>query len=307
MSGLRVIHPGILSLVQDLGRFGQQHLGLSPGGAADEHAYLWANRLLDNAPTAAAVEVCYGGLQLEAEVATRVAVTGADLQLTCNGRAVEPWQTLNLQPGDRLAFGHPAAGVRAYLAVQGGFTVAPVFGSVATVMRDGIGGLDGQGRALQAGDRLPCVASAAQEHRVLAPRHRPDYRRPLTLRVIAGQQQELFPADELARFFAAGYRISPHSDRMGVRLNGPVLKPLADGIISEGISFGAVQVPADGQPIILLKDRQTIGGYPKLGTLFALDAFLLAQQQPGTVLHFAPMPLHQAQRALRRFYRFFGV
>ncbi|GAA0794503.1 biotin-dependent carboxyltransferase family protein [Marinobacterium sediminicola] len=307
MSGLRVLNPGILSLVQDLGRFGYQHLGLSTGGAADEQAYLWANRLLGNAPDAAAIEICFGGLQLEAEIATRVAVTGADLQLTLNGEAQDVWQTINLKPGDRLAFGYPRQGVRAYLAVQGGFRVEPTFGSVATVMREQIGGLDGKGSKLASGDRLPCQAHSPGRLFSVPSRFRPNYAQPLTLRVIEGHQVELFSGDMLTRFYSQGYTISPQSDRMGVRLRGPQLHSLVDGIISEGISFGAVQVPKDGQPIILLKDRQTIGGYPKLGTVFALDAFMLAQCQPQTEVHFAPMSLHEAQRQLQQFYRFFGV
>ncbi len=307
MSGLRVLNPGILSLVQDLGRFGHQHQGLSTGGAADEHAYLWVNRLLGNAPDAAAVEVSFGGLQLEAEVATRIAITGADLQPTLNGASVPSWQTLNLQPGDRLTFGYAKSGVRAYLAVQDGFDIEPVFGSVATVMREQIGGLDGKGGKLAAGDLLPCTTSSQRSRVAISPGQLPDYAQPLTLRVIEGHQRELFPAEALARFYREVYQISPQSDRMGVRLSGPELHPLADGIISEGISFGAVQVPKDGQPIILLKDRQTIGGYPKLGTVFALDAFMLSQRQPNTEVRFAPMPLHEAQLELQRFYRFFGV
>lgn len=304
--GLRVLNGGILALVQDLGRFGYQHLGLSTGGAADEHAYLWANRLLGNVSGAAAVEICFGGLQLEAEISTRIAMTGADLQPTLNGEPVAGWQTLELQRGDRLAFGYAKQGIRGYLAVQGGFQIEPVFGSVSTVMREQVGGLDGKGGKLQAGDLLPCAAGDTSRHFSLAPRYRPDYSQPLTLRVIEGHQRELFPAAELARFYSETYRISPQSDRMGVRLSGPALQPLADGIISEGISFGAVQVPKDGQPIILLKDRQTIGGYPKLGTVFALDAFKLAQRQPHTEVRFAPMPLHEAQHKLQQFYRFFS-
>ncbi len=307
MSGLRVLNTGILALVQDLGRLGYQHLGLSTGGAADEHAYLWANRLLGNAPGAAALEVCFGGLQLEAETATRIAITGADLQPTLNGQLVSAWQTLNLQPGDRLRFGYAKSGVRAYLAVQDGFDIKPVFGSVATVMREQIGGLDGKGGKLAVGDLLPCTASQPRGTVAISPGRLPDYSQPLTLRVIEGHQSELFPVEALARFYREAYQISPQSDRMGVRLSGPELHPLADGIISEGISFGAVQVPKDGQPIILLKDRQTIGGYPKLGTVFALDAFMLSQRQPNTEVRFAPMPLYEAQRELQRFYRFFNL
>lgn len=221
MSGLRVLNGGILALVQDLGRFGYQHLGLSTGGAADEHAYLWANRLLGNVSGAAAVEICFGGLQLEAEISTRIAMTGADLQPTLNGEPVAGWQTLELQRGDRLAFGYAKQGIRGYLAVQGGFQIEPVFGSVSTVMREQVGGLDGKGGKLQAGDLLPCVAADTGRHFSLAPRYRPDYSQPLTLHVIEGHQRELFPAAELARFYSETYRISPQSDRMGVRLERP--------------------------------------------------------------------------------------
>ncbi|MBV0934456.1 5-oxoprolinase subunit C family protein [Marinobacterium weihaiense] len=305
MSGLKIVNPGILALIQDRGRFGYQHLGLSTGGAADEHAYLWANRLLGNPLDAAAIEICFGGLELEAQLATRVALTGADLHPTLNGDAVDNWQTLNLKPGDRLSFGHAKQGMRAYLTVQGGFAIEPTFGSVATVMREQIGGLDGRGSQLQAGDLLPCQAQPPGRHFSVPNRFRPDYSQPLTLRVIEGQQSALFPAEVLTRFYREAYVISPQSDRMGVRLSGPALAPLADGIISEGVSFGAIQVPKDGQPIILLKDRQTIGGYPKLGTVFALDAFALAQRQPHVEVCFAPMPLHDAQRQLQQFYRFF--
>ncbi|MDQ2076012.1 biotin-dependent carboxyltransferase family protein [Marinimicrobium sp. ABcell2] len=304
--GLGVIKPGILTLVQDLGRFGYQHLGLTTGGAADEQAHLWANRLLGNSAQSATLEICYGGLQLEAQVPTRIAITGADLQPTLNGQAIHTWQTHNLVAGDRLHFGHPKTGVRAYLAVQGGFTIEPSFGSVATVMREGIGGLDGKGRPLKSGDCVPCSATKPGPLMRVAPRYIPDYSQPLTIRVIEGHQSHQFHPEDRQRFYSASYRLSNHSDRMGARLEGPALKPRINGIVSEGINFGAIQVPPDGQAIILLKDRQTIGGYPKLGTAFARDLFLLAQRQPGALLRFTPGSLEEEQKALRRFYAFFG-
>lgn len=315
--GLHVIHPGILTLIQDLGRSGYQHLGLTTGGAADEHAFLWANRLLNNPPHCATLEICFGGLQLEAEVATRIAITGADLRASLNGSALQTWQTFNLRPGDRLQFASPKTGVRAYLAVQGGFQINPTFGSVATVMREHLGGLDGKGSPLRKGDRLPCSSAAAPPasyayesavlHKCVPPQFIPDYRQPLTLRVIEDQGNAPFDRDDLKRFYSSVYEISDQSDRMGVRLSGEPLPPKCPGIISEGVSFAAVQIPPNGQPIILLKDRQTIGGYPKLGTVFALDAFALSQRHPHTQLQFETMELQQAQQRLRRFYRFFGV
>src|SRR5690606_24977774 len=127
-SGLRVLNPDILTLIQDLGRFGYQHLGLSTGGAANEHAFLWANRLLGNPPNSPSLEICFGGLQLEAQVITRMALAGADLQAKLNGQPIAPWRTFNLSAGDQLQFGYPKTGVRVYLAVQGGLQLPATFG-----------------------------------------------------------------------------------------------------------------------------------------------------------------------------------
>lgn len=311
--GFKVINSGILTLIQDLGRFGYQHLGLAPGGAADEHAFLWANRLLGNPPNSPALEICLGGLQLEAELPTRIAITGADSEATLNGEQLVPWQTITLNVGDKLSFGYPKAGVRSYLAVQGGFHIAPTFGSVTTVMRERLGGLDGTGSPLKKGDYLPCpefpkgLSIANNLTTRVPPAYLPDYRQAPVLRVIEGQQAQLFDQAEREIFYARDYLITHQSDRMGVRLLGPALSSKTPGIISEGTSYGAVQVPPDGQPIILLKDRQTIGGYPKLGTIFPLDAFALAQRQPNTKVRFQTMELTQAQQLLGRFYAFFGV
>lgn len=307
LQGLRVRTPGILSMVQDLGRFGYQHLGVTTGGAADEHAFLWANRLLCNPANSAVLEICFGGLQLEAQVTTRIAVTGTNLQASLNGVALAPWQSFNINPGDHLQLGYAKSGVRAYLAVQGGFLVEPTLGSVATVTRECLGGLNGRGSPLQEGDCLPCSAADPSWATRVPPRFIPAYGQPLTLRVIEGQQHRLFDRDDLERFYSTTYQITDQSDRMGVRVSGAPLWPKVDGIISEGVSFGTVQVPPDGQPIILLKDRQTIGGYPKLGTVLPLDAFALSQRQPNTSLRFEPIELQDAQRIMRRFYRFYDV
>lgn len=306
-TGLKVIKPGVLTLVQDLGRFGYQDIGLSPGGAADEHAFLWANRLLDNPPNSPALEICFGGLQLEVLANTTIAITGAELHVTLNDQPLENWQTHPVNTGDKLHFAHASSGIRCYLAIEEGFQLQPSFGSVATVIREKMGGLDGQGSPLKAGDVLPCKEHKAKLTRAVPPLFIPDYQQPLILSVIPTEQSEHFDAEELEKMYHWTYRISPHSNSMGIRLQGEPIKSKVPGIISEGIPYGTIQVPPDGQPIILLKDRQTMGGYPKLGTLFTLDAFLLAQQQAHTEVRFTQISLEDAQEKLRYFYRFFGV
>ncbi|TVP59463.1 MAG: biotin-dependent carboxyltransferase, partial [Halomonadaceae bacterium] len=271
---------------------------------ADEKAFLWANRLLGNPSNSPGVEIALGGLQLEARVSTRIALTGADLQASLNGQPLSPWQTARLNPGDRLHFGYARSGLRGYLAVQGGLRVTPVLGSTATVMREHLGGLDGQGSKLQTGDWLPCDTRPEQMHRRVLADYIPDYRQPLTLRVIAGHQHGQFHKTALDTFYGSRYRIGAQSDRMGVRLQGEPVPAQTASMLSEGISFGAIQVPPDGQPIILLKDRQTIGGYPKLGTLHPLDAFALAQIPPNSEVGFKAITLKAAQQQMRTFYGF---
>lgn len=301
---LTVVKPGPLTLLQDLGRFGYQHLGLSPGGAADEHAFLWANRLLDNAPNAAALEVTLGGLCLSIEQPLQIALTGADQQASVNGRPIKIWRTHTLAEGDRLQFGFASSGVRAYLAVRGGFDVAPCFGSVATVTREKMGGLDGWGAPLKTGDALPCPDVTPVSGRTVPSRFIPDYRKPLALRLMVSERRGWFSADVLERLYKTEYRLSSSSDRMGARLEGDAVASRVKGIVSEPIPFGAVQVPPDGSPIVLLKDRQTIGGYPKIGTVHPLDAFALAQRQPGSSVRFAPATLDECMREWNVFRRF---
>lgn len=304
--GFRVLHPGIMTQLQDGGRFGYRHLGLSSGGPLDEQAFFWANRLLENPCQTAALEIAHGGLQLEVLMDTSIAITGADLSPRLNSVPVSGWRSLAVKKGDILAFGYPKSGIRSYLGVAGGFQLPLDFGSCATVRREGFGGLHKDGQSLQVGDELFCCPGKTVRAHTISPDFIPDYEAPLTVRVVLGQQAHLFSSEQLHRFFQEPYAISPKSDRMGIRFVGPALEPYSDGIVSEGSTYGAIQVPMDGQPIVLMKDCQTIGGYPKLGTGFALDLFQLAQRHPNTAVAFAPMPLHDAQRLLRQFYRFFN-
>ena len=303
--GLRILSPGILTLLQDCGRYGYQHLGLTTGGAADEHAYLWANRLLDNCCDSQVLECCFGGLVVEAEQPVTIALTGADMQAQINHRRVANWATYQLQSGDQLQLGHARSGLRAYLAVKGGFQVSPTLGSVSTVMREKIGGLDGSGTPLQKGDCLPCLTSQQQYHRQVPELFIPDYAAPMIAGVIP-TSKKYFSDTERHEFFTHSWTISPQSNSMGIRLQGPAIKPRKSGIVSESTHFGAIQIPPDGQPIILLKDRQTMGGYPVIGSVFNLDAFLLAQKQPNNTIRFEPVGRREAQQNLVTFRRFFG-
>jgi biotin-dependent carboxylase-like uncharacterized protein len=293
---LEVIQPGALSLLQDSGRYGQHRIGLTNGGPLDPEAFYYCNRLLGNEPGSTAVEMSFGGAQFRATVDTFICVTGADMPLAINGREQPSWTVLPVTAGDDISLGFAEHGCRSYLGVAGGFSVEQAFGSTATVMRENIGGLNGS--KLQPGDRLPCAAASGRRLYYLAPEHRPRYQNMATVRVLPGYQQAHFSRLQQRRFFSHRYVVSERCDRMGYRLEGPAIACDIDGILSEGICFGAVQIPADGQPIVLLNDRQTIGGYPKIGSALSLDAAHLAQLRPGDTVHFAPISAHGAHNAL---------
>lgn len=309
--GLRVIKAGFLTLFQDSGRNQVMHQGLASGGAMDRHAWAWANRLLGNPYNTPTLEVTFGGLLLESQIATRIAITGAATPCTINDEPQPLWSTLSLRPGDKLQLGAPKTGLRSYVAVSGGFDVPQSLGgSCATLVREGTGGQHENGQPVRDGDVLPATLKLSGQDLAQPPRRVPapwvpDYRQPLVLDVVTGAQIDRFPAESLRSFFTQPYKLSPQTDRMGARLDGPVLKVLGDRLISEGISLGAIQVTADGQPIILLNDRQTIGGYSKLGAVTPRSLDALAQRAPGSELRFQSVDLHDAQLSERQFLQFF--
>ncbi|HEY5718392.1 MAG TPA: biotin-dependent carboxyltransferase family protein [Motiliproteus sp.] len=290
-----VIKPGLLTLLQDGGRYGYQHLGLTTGGPMDEHAFAWANHLLGNNMNAAQLEITFGMLSLRATAETTIALTGADLEARLNGRAIQPWNTYRLQPGDLLEFNTPQTGLRAYLAVADGFSAPTTLGSCATVAREGLGGVRGGGAKLAQGDQLPFTPCTSQLEARVPAWAIPDYSRDLEVGVMLGYQHRSFPRAELNKLFSSPYQVSQHIDRMGYRLSGAAVHSELNGLVSEGIAFGAIQIPADGQPIVLMKDRQTIGGYPKVGSLSALGAGQLSQRGPGSSIRFYPMDVAEAE------------
>ena len=285
---LRVEQAGPQALLQDAGRFGVRHLGMTQGGPMDWHAARWANALVGNAHAAPILEITIGGLSLVAETSTTLSLTGADLGATLNSQSLMPWQRFELHKGDRLTFDLPRAGMRAYLGVAGGWQGEDTFGSVACVTREGLGGHKGGGLPLEAGDRLvfpqQTPGSLPGEYRV-PQAQRVDYRQPARLGLIPGGQVAQFDGHSLYKAFNLKWTVDTRADRMGIRLTGPELVCRHPAMISEGIPAGAVQVPADGQPICLMNDRQTIGGYPRLGTLTPLARARLAQCPAGHPVH----------------------
>ncbi len=287
MTGLLVERSTPLVQLQDAGRFGCRHIGVTQGGALDWVSMSWANALLGNPLDATVVEVALGGLSLRAKQDAWLAIAGADLAVTLDGQAIAPWQAFQVRPGQLLEFHRPVTGDRAYLAAPGGFDSAVSLGSRSTVTRDGLGGLDGKGSALAAGDSLNFHGQLATPVRITtqAP---PDICSEVLLQVVLGAQIAGFSGQSLFDFFNHPWQVDVRADRMGMRMLGPELRYLGKGLISEGIPLGAIQVPPDGQPIILLNDRQTIGGYPRLGALTPVSIARLAQAQPGDRLRFVP-------------------
>ncbi|TWI54807.1 biotin-dependent carboxylase-like uncharacterized protein [Pseudomonas duriflava] len=305
--GLKIIKPGPLSLLQDPGRFGWRHLGVSVSGPIDLQAAAWANHLLDNRWEAPLLEIALGGVELEAEVDTWLALTGAPMGALLDGRPVPAWSRFSIKAGQTLKLGFAQSGQRAYLAVCGGITATPILGSVATHRRDGLGGLQHNGQPLKAGDHLPCIAApdAFDQTRGAAGRFIPDYREAPRVRLIIGGDGERFGPEQQARFFENTWHVQPQSDRMGIRLSGkvPLVPPTRQW--SLGVLAGTVQVPPQGQPIVLMADCQTMGGYPVLGFVHPLDLGRLAQCPAHHAVHFIPAELGTVQAELRQFYSFF--
>lgn len=296
MSSYTVLAPGVLSLLQDLGRFGQAALGLTTGGPMDTQSAYWANRLLSNPQGSTLIECSVGGLQLKANGSSYIAVTGANAALTINGKAAQAWTTHKVSNGDVIELAMASQGLRCYLAVAGGFDVKPQFGSTSTVLREGVGGLNGN--KLQAGDSLPVAQVTSLPRLQLPVQYRPQFNRILTLRLIEGYQAASFASTERQRFYLNSYQVTPQADRMGYKLKGSAIRCQQSQLLSEGICYGAVQIPPDGQPIVLLNDRQTLGGYPKIGSVLSLDCALLSQAGAGVEVYFTPISAEQAHNAL---------
>ncbi|MCG3643314.1 biotin-dependent carboxyltransferase family protein [Pseudomonas putida] len=295
MKQLRIEASTPLCQLQDAGRFGVRHLGVTQGGALDWVAMHWANWLLGNPLGAPVVEVALGGFCVVAEQDCVLALAGADLDARVDDQPLAPWRSFALAKGQRLTLKQPKRGVRAYLAAPGGFQGEDVLGSCATVVREALGGIDGQGAALAKDQALAFTGSKATLREVPQALC-PQFAKKPVLDLVIGAQIGEFSGTSLFEAFNSDWTLDRRADRMGVRLLGPQLVYQGAPMISEGIPLGAVQVPPDGQPIVLLNDRQTIGGYPRLGALTPLALAQLAQCMPGASVRFRAVVQDEAWR-----------
>jgi biotin-dependent carboxylase-like uncharacterized protein len=297
-----VLSPGIMSTVQDLGRFGCARYGVAASGALDGFAVRVGNLLVGNDENAAVVETTLMGLRIKVLRDTVVAVTGGDLQARTGGETMPGWRSHLVREGETIAFSGPLSGFRSYLAVAGGIHVAPVMGSRSTNLASGFGGFEG--RPLRKGDILavePVKDVVRCADRGFMPEAVPAYASPWRLRVVWGPQDDHFSEAGKQTFVTAPFTVSPDSDRTGIRLKGAVIarKPgMEESIISEGILSGAIQVPGDGQPIIILGETAS-GGYRKIATVISADLPLLGQITPGDEVAFEAVSMHEAVQALR--------
>jgi len=297
---LRVLEPGLLTSIQDLGRPQAIASGVPPGGAMDRFAHRAANLLVGNEVGAATLECTLLGPHLAAERPCLVAVTGADFDLRVNGTPVPMWSGVLLGEGDHLSFGSRRHGARAYLAVAGGIAADRWLGSLSTNLMAARGGM--RGRLLLRGDAIAgasAPAGPAVSARELPLQQRPDYGSD-TLFALPGPHVGRLSPGGRRLLFGAPFTVSRHADRMGYRLDGPTLEMSGDELLSFGLTMGAIQVPARGQPILLMADHQTAGGYPVVATVVSASLPVAAQLAPGSEVSLAEVALDEALRMRRR-------
>lgn len=317
---MRIVTGGLQTTVQDLGRIGHQRDGVPAGGAMDRMALRVANLLVGNDENAACLEAALIGPAITFEQPSLIAITGGDFNAAINATDVPPWHAVYVQAGATLRFGHPRTGCRVYIAVAGGIDVPQVFGSRSTYLRASFGGYEG--RALRSGDVLhfgtteprarrtsngyttafvngsPGSAATAARWTV-SHSLRPPYSDDPIIRIVAGAHLDALDEASRERIASATFRVSSTSDRMGYRLEGVKLALSAPiELLSEAVAFGTVQLPPGGDPIILMADRATTGGYPRLGEVASVDLPLIAQLKPGDRLRFRFVTIEDAQRAL---------
>ncbi len=314
---INVTEPGLLTTIQDLGRVGFQEYGVVVGGVMDEAAATLANLVVGNPEGKAVLEITVIGPSLSFEDDYLISICGADLSAKIDDVSVPLWRPVYVKKGSRLTFGRPKSGCRSYVAVAGGFDVPVVMNSRSTYVRGKIGGMDGRalekGDLLRSNDKLSIQANTFIHYLkrqtkptpfqtvnwTIGPDIRPVYRKNPRIRFLKGPQFHEFNHDSRRKFLTKEYKITPQSDRMGYRLAGPKLdlsSPL--NLLSEAVTMGTIQVPRDGQPIILMSDCQTIGGYPKIGYVISVDLPHLAQVMPGEKIKFEEISLSESQYLL---------
>jgi biotin-dependent carboxylase-like uncharacterized protein len=297
---MHIISPGLFTTIQDEGRIAYQHWGVPVSGAMDRYSLNLANALVGNPWSEACLEMTFTGPTIRFESDAWIALTGGTGQFTVDDKVIQPYASHLIKKDQTLAIGKITNGIRTYLSVAGGLNVPAVMGSKSTYLRGTMGGFEG--RALKAGDSIELVSShKGVSSRRLDPEFVPVFKDQSELRILPGPEVDRFSVDGIFRFLTEQYTISPQSDRMGYRLKGPAIEQTdkkAD-ICSSPISFGTVQVPKGGLPIIMMADRQTCGGYTRIANVISADHHLLAQLKPGDKVGFREVNLEQAHQLLK--------
>jgi antagonist of KipI len=302
VKALEILSPGPLTTVQDLGRYGYGRYGVAPSGALDSFSLRVANLLAGNPEDEAGLEITLLGLKVQALTGLAVAVTGGDLQPRLNEKSLRMWCLHTIRKGDIISFKAPKSGFRSYLALGGGICVPTVMGSKSTNLSSGFGGL--RGRPLQKGDILLSDSPHLyldQAERAFDLERIPAYTRDWVLRVLFGPQDDHFTQEVRNSFLNSSFKVTSKSDRTGIRLTGPSIQKIEgmeDSIISEGVICGTIQVPGDGQPIIILGETVT-GGYRKIATVIRADIPLLGQVKPEDQVRFSEVSMDKALESFR--------
>jgi antagonist of KipI len=311
---LEILKPGLLTTIQDTGRYGHQKEGIIVSGAMDTFALRVANLLVGNPQHQAALEITLTGPAIRFTEDQLISLTGADLSPAIDGERLKMWRPLFVRQGSTLVFNEPRSGCRTYLAVSGGFAIPEVMGSYATYLKAGIGGF--KGRALQTGDLIPCQSATSNGRALFEmaaapaqgqghvstkwtpdPQLYPNYQASPTIRAIKGPEYELFSETAKEQIWTERFQVSVQSDRMGYRLQGVSLYLAEQAeLISSAVTFGTVQVPPEGQPVVLMADHQTTGGYPRIAQVISADLPILAQVVPGQTIRLQEVSLEEAQQ-----------
>ena len=306
MNSLEIIKPGPLCLLQDMGRRFAQHFGYTASGAADEHAFLWANRLVNNPMKAAALEVTLGPAKFRFNHDAHVAITGAAQHFWLNKYKHASWESIHVSAGDTIALDMPVSGLKTYLSVGGGFSAPLTFASASMVTREESGPF--LGKPLTCGQIISYTSSNYCRLNQSTPAcYIPDYTKTLTLRFHRPPNAPKLNNTSQRKLLSNQFSIHKNASRMAYPLVGERLQ-LAKNVdkqISSGVALGCVQLPTSGEPFILLKDRQTIGGYPVIGYISHRDCFALSQRRPGQNIRFIQTNIEVVQKELREFYTFF--
>jgi len=291
MAKIRIIKAGLQTTVQDNGRWGFQQYGMPVAGAMDINSLHLANKLVNNDLNEACLEATIDGPTIEFEAETYISICGANMQAQINTTSVEMYKTLYVKQGDILSFKGLIRGCRVYIAFAGGIRVPKVMGSKSTYLRGKLGGFNG--RELKSGDEIEIGTNNINEIKVATNDEIPVFKDSFTARIIAGPEAEYFSLKGLETFLYAEYTLSQQCDRMGYRLAGEKIEHKSKvEIISSGIAFGTIQVPSHGEPIIMMADRQTTGGYPRIACVISEDLPYLAQLKPGDKLRFKEVKLN---------------